>query len=149
MATTNNIALARTVMTAESLQPMFDHLAEDVVLTVTIPPGTPLSGEFRGKPAVVDYFGRLGEIGEFSPFERPLEYFGNGDRVVVLGEERIKVHKTGADTSSAFAFVLDFRDGLITRLLMIEDTSAVAEAYRGRGGEFTRAVPGGVAPSTA
>jgi ketosteroid isomerase-like protein len=145
----DNISLARKVMTAESLQPMFDHLAEDVVLTVTIPPGTPLSGQFRGKPAVMSYFDRLGEIGEFSPFERPLEYFAAGSRVVVLGEERITVHRTGVTTSSAFAFVLDFRDSLITRLLMIEDTSAVAEAYRGRNGELTRAVPGGVAPSTA
>jgi ketosteroid isomerase-like protein len=33
---------------------MLDHLADDVVFEVTIPEGTPISGEFRGKQAVTD-----------------------------------------------------------------------------------------------
>ena len=127
----DNIARARSTMEpGAGLQPLFDALAEDVVLSVTVAEGTPISGEFRGRDAVIQYFETLGEVGEFDPFVRPLEYFASGNRVVILGEERFNIKKTGASGSTDFAFVYDFLDGLVTRLLFIEDTSAIADAYR-------------------
>ena len=52
----DNITLAKSIFEAEDFQPLLEHLADDVVFKATIPKGTPISGEFRGKQAVVDYF---------------------------------------------------------------------------------------------
>jgi ketosteroid isomerase-like protein len=127
----DNIALAKRLINPPdgNWQPLLDHLAEDIVFSVTIPDGTPISGEFRGKPAVIEHFERLPELLAFEQ-ERPMDFLGAGDRVVVLGRESFEIKKTGVTvTGSEYADVLDFRDGLITRFLVIQDLSAVVEAY--------------------
>ncbi|HEX4815735.1 MAG TPA: nuclear transport factor 2 family protein, partial [Nonomuraea sp.] len=113
-------------------QPFFDSLADDVVMSATIPAGTPISGEFRGKQAVLDYFMDPDAIAEFQPFEKPLEYFTNEnqDRVIILGEETFRFKKTGHVAQTAYAWVQDFRDGKVTRIHVIEDLSSFVDAYR-------------------
>jgi ketosteroid isomerase-like protein len=126
----DNIALVRKVLESEDWPLLIDHLADDVVLKATIPDGTPISGEFRGKQAVVEHFQRLGSLLEFRQ-EQPQQYFGDGDRVVVIGKESVDVKESGVTVhGSEYADVFDFRDGLITRFLIIQDLSAVLEAYR-------------------
>ena len=126
----DNVSLAQTLMESEDWQPLVDHLAEDVVFRVTIPEGTPISGELRGKQAMVDHLMNLGDLLEFRQ-EKPLEYYGNGDRVVVLGQESVEVKKSGVTVPhSEYATVLDFRGDLITRFLVIQDMSAFVDAYR-------------------
>jgi ketosteroid isomerase-like protein len=106
---------------SSDFQPFFDHLDDDVVFTTS-------AGELRGKPAVIHYFTHAGELLEFRPYERPQEYFGTGDRVVIVGEETFRVRATGATTRVPWAWVYDLRDGLITRIEAIEDLSVVADA---------------------
>jgi ketosteroid isomerase-like protein len=126
----DNVSLAQTLMESEDWQPLVDHLADDVVFRVTIPEGTPISGELRGKQAMVDHLMNLGDLLEFRQ-EKPLEYYGNGDRVVVLGQESVEVKKSGVTVPhSEYATVLDFRGDLITRFLVIQDMSAFVDAYR-------------------
>jgi ketosteroid isomerase-like protein len=121
--------LLRSILDREDWELLFDHLADDVVFEVTIPDGTPISGQFRGKRAVVEHFKNLGNIAEFRQ-EQPLEYFGQSDHVVVLGTESFVVKKTGVTVrGSHYADVVDLRDGLITRFLVIQDLSAFVEAY--------------------
>jgi hypothetical protein len=55
----DNFTSAKSIFEAEDFQPLLDRLADDVVFKATIPEGTPISGEFRGKQAVVDYFATL------------------------------------------------------------------------------------------
>jgi ketosteroid isomerase-like protein len=112
------------------LQPFFDALADDVVFKMTIPAGTPISPEVRGKQAVVDHLTNLGRIAEFRLFERPLEYFGSGERVVILGQASFVIKKNGVTARGEYADVVDFRDGLIARFLVIQDLSAIVDAYR-------------------
>ena len=127
----DSIALAQTIMESDDWQLLIDHLADDVVFKATIPDGTPISGEFRGKQAMVDHLIRLGDILEFRQ-EQPLQYFGNGRRVVVLGQESVEIKENGVTVpQSEYATVLDFDNGLITRYLVIQDLSAVVDAYRG------------------
>jgi ethanolamine utilization protein EutQ len=102
-------------------QPFFDHLDDEVVLTTSV-------GELRGKQAVIHYFTHAGELLEFRPFERPQEYFGNGDRVVIVGEETFRVRASGVTARGPWAWVHTLRDGLITRIEAIQDLSAVADA---------------------
>jgi ketosteroid isomerase-like protein len=128
----DNIELAKRLINPPdgNWQPLLDHLADDVVFKVTVPEGTPISGEFRGKQAVIGHFARLGELLEFRQ-EEPMEFFGDGDRVVVLGKETVEIKPSGVTVpGSEYADVLDFRDGLITRFLVIQDMSAFADAYR-------------------
>ena len=105
---------------SHDLQPFFDLLADDVVLA------TP-AGEARGKQAVIAYFTNAAETLEFDPFVRPLEYLGGGKRVVQLGEEIFTVRKTGETHRADWAWVYELRDGRITRLLIIQDLSGVAD----------------------
>ena len=130
MATQENIAFARSVLETEDWPRLIDRLADDVVFKVTIPDGTPVSGEFRGKQAVVEHLLNLGSLLDFRQ-EKPLEFFGNGERVVVLGKETVEIKKNGATVHhSEYATVLDFREGLVTRFLVVQDMSAFVDAYR-------------------
>ena len=52
----DNTVTAKSIFEAEDFQPLLEHLADDVVFKATTPEGTPISGEFCGKQAVVDYF---------------------------------------------------------------------------------------------
>lgn len=128
----DNIVLAKSLINRPDgdWQPLLDHLAEDVVFKVTIPEGTPISGEFRGKPAVTKHFEKLPTLLEFRQ-ERPMQFLGSGNRVVVLGCESFEIKENGVIISeSEYADVIDFRDGMITRFLVIQDLSAVVDAYR-------------------
>ena len=125
----DNIALAKSIFEADHFQPLLDHLADDVVFKATVPEGTPISGEFRGKQAVVDYFANLENVATFRQ-EKPLEFFGGGDRVVVLGDDSFEIKKSGVTARSEYAIVVDFRDGSIASILIIQDLSAIADAYR-------------------
>jgi uncharacterized protein len=123
-------SLVHSLFESEDWQPLIDHLADGVVFKATIPDGTPISGEFRGKQAVVDHLARLGKILEFRQ-ERPREFFGNGERVVFLGTESVEIKRSGITVpDSEYATVLDFHHGLITRFLVIQALSAVVDAYR-------------------
>jgi ketosteroid isomerase-like protein len=105
---------------SHDFQPFFDALAEDVVFKVSV-------GEVRGRQAVVDYFINASAMMEFHPFERTLEYYGDGDRVVILGDETFKVRETGVTHQAEWAWVCDVHDGLITRILAIQDLSGIAD----------------------
>jgi ketosteroid isomerase-like protein len=130
MTTEENLAFAKSVLETEDWPRLIDHLADDVVFKVTIPDGTPISSELRGKQAVVEHLLNLGSLLEFQQ-EKPLEFFGNGDRVVVLGQETVEIKKNGvAVRGSEYVDVLDFDDGLITRFSIIQDLTAVVDAYR-------------------
>lgn len=60
-----------------------------------------------------------------------MQFLADGDRVVALGRESFEIKATGGTvTGSEYADVLDFRDGLISRFLVIQDLSAVVDAYR-------------------
>ncbi|WP_257454731.1 nuclear transport factor 2 family protein [Archangium lipolyticum] len=111
-----------------SVQPLLDKLDDDATFKLSLPPGTPLSGEFCGRLAIVDYFDRLDEVLDVQEIHT-WNFVGNGDQVIVLGDEQFIVRKTGRSCRSEFAFILDFRDGMIVRVLVIEDLSGVVEAF--------------------
>jgi uncharacterized protein len=126
----DNTSLAQNIMESDDWQLLIDHLADDVVFKATIPDGTPISGEFRGKQALVDHFTKLGDVLEFRQEQR-LQFFGTGERVVILGKESVEIKRSGVTVpESEYATVLDFHDGLIKRFLVIQDLTAVVDAYR-------------------
>lgn len=100
--------------------PLFEAMTDDVVLELA-------AGVLRGKAAVARYFDEGSKRMEFHPFERPLEYFGAGDRVVQVGFETFRVKRTGATHQADWAWVFEFRDGRIVRIRGIEDLSGIAD----------------------
>jgi ethanolamine utilization protein EutQ len=105
---------------SDDFQRFHDALAEDVVLTTPV-------GEVRGKQAVIGYLANAAATLEYNIFVRPLEYYGNGKRVVQLGGEIFRVKATGATHEADWAWVFDVEDGRITRILAIQDLSGVAD----------------------
>ena len=73
------------------------------------------------------YFANAAATLEFDIFVRPLEYYGNGKRVVQVGGETFRVKATGATHEADWAWVFDVEDGRITRILAIMDLSGVAD----------------------
>jgi ketosteroid isomerase-like protein len=148
MAESDNVALARRfwepfLNTADESahssdrqqqhRDVLDAFTEDVVCRVVCRDDTPVfGGERRGRQAVVDFFATdYAKAKEHNSLDRPAEFVAGGDRVVMLGAEGYTVTKSGAVVhNKEFAFVMDFRDGRIARLLLIEDLSEWNDAYR-------------------
>jgi ketosteroid isomerase-like protein len=103
----------------EGSQAFHDALDDEVTFKLSV-------GELKGKRAVIAYLDG-GEELEFSPFEAPLLYFGDGDRAVIVGDESFRVKGTGAVHRSEYAWVVLVRDGTIRHITEIQDVSGVAE----------------------
>lgn len=108
---------------------LLDSMTDDVVISATVPPGTPMSGEFRGKDGLLAYFGGMNEVFEILDADMTSIAAG-GDRVVVLPVERLRVRRSQREVTLELALVFTFRGDKIARLLAIGDLSAVVDAYR-------------------
>jgi ketosteroid isomerase-like protein len=116
----DNIAVVKSVVDrilAQDLEPVLDLLTEDVRFKVAIPGEMPICFEDSGKQAVLDYFRALGGIVNFWR----VEYFAQGQHLIVLGNEGFTVKDAGITARTDFALVFDVHDGLITRFLVVED----------------------------
>lgn len=121
-------SLFEPVFTGSDFQPLFDRLAHDVVLEVTVSGDAGPRRDLRGKRHVMAFF--LNEDALYG-FGRngPLEYSGRGDRVVVeaaeaSGDSGITV---GGRES---AVVVDFENGRIVRFLVVQDAVPAQVAIR-------------------
>jgi ketosteroid isomerase-like protein len=59
----------------------------------------------------------------------PQEFIAQDDTVVVVGEERWRVKRTGKTVTNPWVLVLTLRDGKVIRFRNFEDTAAVAAAF--------------------
>lgn len=115
---------------AGSAEPLFAAVSEDVECRLTIAEGTPLSGTFRGKQGLQRYFEIQAEIAEIQSIE-VLNFLVGGDQIAVSGRETLRIKKTGAlCKDSDWVTLFTFRDHQIIRILTIEETGALADAYR-------------------
>lgn len=110
--------------------PIFAALADDVTVRLTIAEGTPLSGVFKGPAGVGEYFTRNAEAVAVDQMEI-LNYLVGGDQVAVTGRETLVVRKSGQSVkNSDWIMLYTFRNDQISEILIVEDTSAIAAAYR-------------------
>jgi ketosteroid isomerase-like protein len=103
------------------LRPLLDGLADDAVFAVAAPGGGPVMPESTGKAAARDYFATLGDLVTFWR----VKVSGNDARVMVQVEESFTVQPGGLPAHSEYALLFDLRDGLITRLLVVEGSPAL------------------------
>lgn len=138
---TDNLSLAKKALShldtefdargGDILKPLFDSFSDDVVFHVPCDPASPRYGRPAiGKQAVMDLFLSDPDFFEDVEIERPLEFIGNGDRIVALFALRYTIKKTGRTLrNKEVALVIDFADGKVSRMTEIQDMSAWCEAF--------------------
>ena len=90
-----------------------DHLADDVELDVAVTVDIPAPMRRIGKRAVLEQLRRA--RADTGSGDRQREVLANGERVVVLHDERVAAG-SGLAIGSACAVVLDVRDGIVARI---------------------------------
>ncbi len=133
MSKENNIELARAFYEAfeeDNLDAALDLLDEDIVWEFQGPKAIPYTGIFRGKEQVAGFFKAISEYVEAEEFNVE-EFLAEGDNVVVLGDERMRVKSTGQTFSMGWADIFTFKDGRLVRFREYTDTGAMLLAYQG------------------
>ena len=87
------------------------------------------AGTFKGKEAVLAWFGGLASTLEFTTFE-PREFIAQDDTVVSLVYAEATARNTGRTFVNHEAHVWTFRDGKLVRLRIYLDTAKTAAAHR-------------------
>jgi ketosteroid isomerase-like protein len=93
------------------------------------PEDLPIAGSRTGRQAVADFFRVLDELFEFQRFE-PKEFLADGDRVVVLGEDTVRVKATGRVLDFAWAHVSTLSGGKVVHFQEYGDVSALVAELR-------------------
>lgn len=129
-ASTANLAAARRLYAdflAGDIAAVQAAMADDVVWTIPGPATLPYAGTRHGKAEWQGYLQGLGAA-DIVSFE-PQRFLAEGDTVVVLGRESLKVKATGKIFSGDWAQALTFRDGKLVRFQSFDDTAAAVDAF--------------------
>jgi ketosteroid isomerase-like protein len=98
------------------------------------PPELPTAGYRKGPEAIMDFFKTLAGIVDIQRFDAR-EFFAQGDRVVVLGDDVTRVKATGKVLEFAWAHSFTLRGGKIVRFEEFFDvTMLVAELQKAKAG---------------
>jgi ketosteroid isomerase-like protein len=93
------------------------------------PDDNPTAGTFKGKDAVLGWFGSLAASLDFTAFE-PREFIAQNDKVVSLVYAEAIARETGRTVVNHEAHVWTFRDGKLARFQNYFDTAAAAAALQ-------------------
>jgi hypothetical protein len=93
------------------------------------PDDDPNAGTFKGKEAVLGWFGGVASTLDYTMFE-PREFIAQNDKVVSLVYSEATVRDTGRAFVNPEAHVWTFRDGKVARFQSYHDTAAAAAAHR-------------------
>ncbi len=101
----------------------------DTELEIAGPPDIPWAGYFRGHDGARKYFAAIEAEAEFDAFE-PHTFLAEGDKVVVLGFERVRSKRTGRSYENHWVHAFTLRNGKIVKFREYSDTATVAAAFR-------------------
>ena len=96
------------------------------------PKDLPTAGQRRGQQEVRKFFGSVNELYDFESFE-PETFVSEGDLVVVLGTDRVKVKATGKTITESWAHAFTVKNGKIVRFQEYIDTAAAVAELRAAG----------------
>lgn len=99
-------------------------LAPTITWRTPGPADLPTAGIRQGPQQVAEFFATLTEIFEMERFE-PQTFIADGDRVIVLGEETLRVRASGTRLETRWAHVYTVGAG---RVLSFEEYIDTAEA---------------------
>ena len=104
-------------------------LDENVEWITPGPSDLPTAGRRRGRQQVAEFFKGVDGLYEIQRFE-PESFISQGDRVVVLGSETIRVKATGKVLDMRWAHAFTVRNGQVAVLEEYQDMSAVMTELR-------------------
>jgi ketosteroid isomerase-like protein len=107
---------------------LMESLSDDIVYKLSVGPGTPLSGEFRGKDGVAAYFRDMPAAVEHLGLN-VYDYFANDEKGVVTGDETLRIVKNGEVFFTEWAVICTFRGDKIAHILVIENLGALSQAF--------------------
>jgi len=102
-------------------------MAEDVEWIIP-GPGLPLGGTYRGRDGVANFFQKLAADADILEFQTR-EFMAEGDRVLVIGWERVKVKATNRTVELDWIMSFAVRNGKVAAYRQYTDTKALADAY--------------------
>ena len=130
MGTTENVQLVKDAYAAfgrGDIPGLLSLLTEDVVWD-TPGEGLPMAGTYRGRDGVASFFEKLVQVADVLDFQ-PREFLGDGDRVLVVGWEQMKVKETGRTAEADWVMAFTIRNGKIAKFREYTDTKAIADAH--------------------
>ena len=130
MSTAENLQLVKDGYAAfgrGDLPGLLSLLAEDVVWDIP-GDGLPMAGSYRGPTGAASFFEKLWQEADVLDFQ-PREFLADGDRVLVVGWERVKIKATGRSADVDWVMSFTIRDGKIAAFRQYTDTKAIADAY--------------------
>jgi len=104
-------------------------LSEDIVWYHPPHPDIPWGGRRQGKQEVAQFFASLSALLDVEQFE-VREVFARGDRVMVLGQEKMKVKKTGRAYALVWVHAWTFREDKVMAYHEYTETAPMIEALR-------------------
>jgi uncharacterized protein len=102
--------------------------APNVELEYAGPKQIPWAGSFRGLDGAKKFFAAVEAEAEIVSFE-PHTFLADGDRVVVLGFEKLRSKRTGRLYEAHWAHSYTLSNGKIIKFREYSDTAAVAAAF--------------------
>ena len=112
---------------------VLNTFSPDIDWLVPGPSIIPYAGARHGRDEVQGFFTAFSGAVDVQKFE-PRDFVEQGEKVVVLGSEDLRVKGTGESVHNEWALVFDVSAGKISRFRSYEDTAALASA-------FSRGVP--------
>jgi uncharacterized protein len=91
-------------------------------------PEIPWAGARQGREQVGQFFAQLDGALEFLDFA-PEQFAANGDTVIVIGRDRVRVKATGDVLDEHWAHVMQVRDGQVADFREIIDTAALVAVF--------------------
>ncbi|MBI5664050.1 MAG: nuclear transport factor 2 family protein [Nitrospirae bacterium] len=91
----------------------------------------PWGGMHKGHQGVIEFFRVISEAGEVMQF-LPGEYVAEGDKVMVLGHERIRVKSTGLVYETDWVHEYTLRDHKVIKFSEYTDTASIIDALKGK-----------------
>lgn len=108
---------------------LLGQMSDDVDWRLPETEGVPFAGVRRGRGEVAEFFSALADSQDTLAFE-PHEFITQGEKVVVLGDYRWRVKKTGREYGGDWAHVFTVRDGRIVGFHEYMDTAEAAAAFK-------------------
>ncbi len=98
-------------------------------LEIAGPTDIPRAGHFRGHDGARKYFAAIEAEVEIDAFE-PHTFLAEGDKVVVLGFEKLRSKRTGRSYETHWVHAFTLANGKIVKFREYCDTATVAAAFR-------------------
>jgi uncharacterized protein len=110
---------------AQDLETLGDLIAEDAVWRQ--PGNNPIAGEYQGRDAIFDYFGKLLTFSDGTFKAEPIDILADDERVMVLQHTTAKRNGQNYDTRDVL--VCEVKDGKFVDTQVFESEPALEDSF--------------------